>query len=160
MPSVLVVCFAGPVLAQQDHTVDQTAQQAAKSLTKKFVTAYNAGNATGVASLFTEDATFLTPGGTVASDRQAIEKAIAAKIKAGWTEETAKVAEAHAAGDAVWSIGEYTIKGTDQNSGKQIGGHYAEVLTQDGERMAYSHVNREPRPITRCDGDGRDSAAK
>ena len=138
MPSVLVVCLAGPVLAEQGHAVsDQTAQQAAESLAKKFETAYNAGNAAEIASLFAEDATFLTQAGTVLSDRQAIEKAFASRMKAGWTDETIKIIEAHAAGDAVWGTGEYTVKGTGQSSGKKISGHFAEVLMPDGNEWRY-----------------------
>jgi hypothetical protein len=31
-----------------------------------------------------------------------------------------------------WWPSEYAIAGVGQNSGKQIGGHFAEVLTRDG----------------------------
>lgn len=129
IPSVLAICLAGPVLAQQGPAVsEQEDQQAANTISKNFETAYNAGDGAGIASLFADGGTYLTPGGKVLSDRQAMEKAIAGRIKAGWTNETVKVTAAHAAGDAVWAIGEYAIMGTGQNSGKQIGGHFAEVL--------------------------------
>lgn len=133
-PSLVFICLAaGPVLAQQSPVVsEQDARQAADSMAKKFATAYNAGDAAGIANLFADGAIYLTPGGTVLSDRSAMEKAVAGRIKAGWTNETVKVTAAHAAGDSVWLIGEYAIMGTGQNSGKQIGGHFAEVLTRAG----------------------------
>lgn len=139
VPSMLVICLAAPVLAQQGPVVsEQDARQAADTISSKFETAYNAGDAAGIASLFADGGTYLTPGGTVLSDRQAMEKAVAGRIKAGWTKETVKVTGAHAAGDSVWLIGEYTIMGTGQNSGKQIGGHYAEVLTRAGTEWRIS----------------------
>jgi uncharacterized protein (TIGR02246 family) len=132
MSSMLLICLAGPVLAQQGHAVsEQEAQKAADAVAKKFETAYNAGDAAGLAGLFAETAVYLTPGGTVLSDKPSIEKAIAGRIKAGWTDETVKAMEAHAAGDAVWIVGEYSIVGSGENKGKQISGHYAEVLTRD-----------------------------
>ncbi len=138
IPSMLVICFAGPVLAQQGSVVsEQDAQQAANTISKKFETVYNAGDGAAIASLFAEGGTYLTPGGTVLSDRQAMEKAIAGRIKAGWTNETVKVTAAHAAGNAVWAIGEYSIVGTGQNSGKQISGHFAEMLTRSGPEWRF-----------------------
>jgi uncharacterized protein (TIGR02246 family) len=135
MPSAFALCLAtGSVLAQGSTVSEQDARQAADSAAKKFETAYNAGDAAGIASLFAESGTYLTPGGTVlsGSDRQAIERAIAGRMKAGWTSETVKITEAHAAGNAVWATGEYGLTGTGQSSGKQISGHFAEVLTRDG----------------------------
>ena len=137
--SMLAICLAGPVLAQQGSTVsEQDAQQAANTISKKFETAYNAGDAAGIASLFADGGIYLTPGGTVLSDRQAMEKALAGRMKAGWTKETVQVTGAHAVGDAVWAIGEYSITGTGQNSGKQIGGHFAQVLTRSGTEWRFS----------------------
>ncbi len=138
IPSMLAICLAGPVLAQGPAVSEQDAQQAANTISKKFETAYNAGDAAGIASLFADGGTYLTPGGTVLSDRQAMATAIAGRIKAGWTNETVKVTAAHAAGDAVWAIGEYAIMGTGQNSGKQISGHFAEVLTRSGPEWRFS----------------------
>ena len=35
-------------------------------------------------------------------------------------------------GNAVWTLGEYSILGSGQNSGKPISGHFAPLITQDG----------------------------
>lgn len=70
IPSMVVICLAGPALAQQGPAVsEQDAQQAADTISKKFETAYNAGDGAGIASLFAEGGTYLTPGGTALTDR-------------------------------------------------------------------------------------------
>jgi uncharacterized protein (TIGR02246 family) len=131
--SAVLLCLSTPVLAQQGSRLsEQDARRAADAHARQFETAYNAGDAAGIAKLFTKGGVYLTPGGTVLSDPQAIAKAVEGRIKAGWTKETVKVMEAHAAGDAVWGIGEYALEGTGESSGKHIGGHYAVVLVRDG----------------------------
>ncbi|HEY1411350.1 MAG TPA: nuclear transport factor 2 family protein [Rhodopila sp.] len=132
MSSLLLIGLTGPIFAQQAHALsEQEAQAAAEAMNKRFVAAYNGGDAAALAGLFAEGALYLTPGGTVLSDRTSIEKAIAGRIKAGWTEETVNAMEAHAAGDAVWTVGQYSLTGSGESKGKQIGGHYAEILTRD-----------------------------
>lgn len=138
MSSILVVYLAAPVFAQQGPVSEQDARQAADSMAKKFETAYNAADAAGIANLFADGGTYLTPGGTVLTDRQAMERAVAGRIKAGWTKETVTVTGAHASGDSVWFIGEYALMGTGLNNGKQIAGHYAEVLTRAGPEWRIS----------------------
>ena len=132
--SVLVtLCVAGPTYAQQAPAVsEQAAREAADTVTRQFVTDYNNGNAAGLANLFAQNGVLLTVGGTMLTSRQDIEKGFAGRMKAGWTKETVKVIEAHPAGNEVWSISEYEIAGTGQNSGKQIGGYAASVLTREG----------------------------
>jgi hypothetical protein len=61
-------------------------------------------------------------------------KSIADRMKLGWTKETVKVTDAHPVGDAVWAIGEYTLIGSGQNSGKQTGGPWVQVLTPEAAR--------------------------
>jgi ketosteroid isomerase-like protein len=123
---------ATPVLAEQGTgTVSQQeARQAADLIAKKFETFYNAGDAAGIAKLFTDDGTYVAPNGMVLTDHQMMEKAVSGRIKAGWTKETIKVMEAHPAGEDVWLLGEYTILGTAENDGKQIGGYFTDVLTR------------------------------
>ncbi|MDB5406227.1 MAG: nuclear transport factor 2 [Rhodospirillales bacterium] len=133
MMAMLAVGLALPASAQQRSTMSQEeARQAADAVATKWADTYNKGDASGIAGIFTEDGTFVTPGGPVLSGRQAIEKSIADRMKLGWTQETVKVRDAHPVGDAVWAIGEYTLIGSGQNGGKQISGPWVEVLTRDG----------------------------
>jgi uncharacterized protein (TIGR02246 family) len=137
--SAVLLCLGMPVLAQHGSTQsEQDARLVAANHAKHFETAYNAGDAVGVAKLFTTDGVYLTPGGTVLSDPQTIAKAVQGRINAGWTKETIKVMEAHAAGDAVWGIGEYSLEGTGGSGGKHLSGHYAVVLVRDGDEWRSS----------------------
>ncbi|HJS86631.1 MAG TPA: nuclear transport factor 2 family protein [Acetobacteraceae bacterium] len=133
------LCTPGPAFAEFGPAVsEQAAREAADTVARRFESAYNAGNPAAIASLFAKDGVYLTPGGTILTNRQAIEQAIARRMKAGWTRVSLTVFNAHPAGDAVWAIGEYTIAGTAQNSGKEIGGYYAEVLTREGPEWRLS----------------------
>jgi uncharacterized protein (TIGR02246 family) len=157
--ALAALCASGPVLAQQGGTVsEQTAREAADSVTRQFVSAYNAGNPSGIAALFAKDTVYLTPAGTILTDPQQIEKAIAGRIKAGWTQETVKVIAAHPAGDAVWAIGEYAIAGTGANSGKQIGGNYAAVLTREGSQWRFAMLIGNLKPARDVTGMGTATA--
>jgi uncharacterized protein (TIGR02246 family) len=138
--SVLVtLCVVGPAFAQHAAAVsEQAAREAADAAARRFEGAYNAGDAAGVAGLFARDGVYLAPGGAVLTSRQGIEKAIAGRMRAGWTRAAVTVFNAHPAGDAVWAIGEYTTAGSGPNSGKEVGGYYAEVLTREGPEWRLS----------------------
>lgn len=162
MPLILLAISltAGAASAQQSPaTAQQDARQAADAVAKKFVASYNAGDAAGVAGLFTTDATYATAAGSVLSGPQAIEKGIAARIKTGWTKESVTVSEAHAVGDAVWLVGEYSIVGSSQNSGKQIAGHFAEVLTRDGAVWRIRMLTANLTPLQDVTGQGAAGAS-
>ncbi|HET6308945.1 MAG TPA: nuclear transport factor 2 family protein [Rhodopila sp.] len=132
------LCASGPVLADEGGMVsEQAAREAADAAAKQFESAYNAGNAAGIAALFAKDGVYLTPVGTMLSDPQDIQKAIGGRMKAGWTKEVVKVVDAHPAGEGVWAIGQYSITGTGASSGKEIGGYYAVVMRREGSDWRY-----------------------
>lgn len=124
--TVLVVGSAVPAQAQD-------AFKAAEDLGKKWVEAYDAGDAAAIAALFTPDGVFIPASGVVLKGRKAIQNAIAARIKAGWNKETVSNVEGGAAGNAGWAIGEYAILGSGENEGKQIAGKYGETLIHDSD---------------------------
>jgi len=134
LAGMLTQSAGGSAHAQSSAASDHEAWQVAEVMAKKFETAYNAGDLASIANLFIDNAYYFTPGGTVLYgwDRQAIQRAIAARIRAGWTKEVVKVTEAHSAGEAVWVTGEYSISGTGENEGKQITGYFAQVITRSG----------------------------
>lgn len=146
--ALAALCTSGPVLAQPGGAIsEQTAREAADSSARQFVSAYNAGNPSGIASMFAKGGVYLTPAGTILTNPQEIEKAVAGRIRAGWTKETAKVIAAHPAGDKVWAIGEYAIAGTGANSGKQIGGNYAVVLIPEGSQWRMDMLIGNLKPV-------------
>ena len=107
------LCAASPALVQQAGAVSETeAKQAAATISQAFQDAYNAGKPAEIVALFAQGGVYLTPGGTLLTDHQEMEKALAGRQQAGWTKETIRVIEAHPVGDDVWSIVTYEIAGT------------------------------------------------
>src|SRR5947209_334321 len=88
-------------LANAAHAED--AKEIAEAIGEKWVKSYNSNSPEAVAALFTNEAPFIGPPG-VLKGRPSIEKAISARIAAGWTKETLKINEAHIVGDALWAV--------------------------------------------------------
>ena len=127
------LCAISPALVQQAAAVSEgEAQNAASTVSQAFQDAYNAGKPAEIAALFTQGGVYLTPGGTMLTDPQEMEKAIHGRIQAGWTKETIRVVSAHPEGNDVWAVVEYSIAGTGANAGKQIGGYAAQLITHEG----------------------------
>ncbi|HYZ62412.1 MAG TPA: SgcJ/EcaC family oxidoreductase [Acetobacteraceae bacterium] len=110
----------------------QDAKKTADDFAAKWVAAYDAGDAPGLAALFTPDGVFNAPSGAAFKGRDAIEKALAGRMKAGWTKETVTTSDAGAAGSAVWAAGDYALLGSGEVAGKQTGGRFGWVLVRDG----------------------------
>jgi ketosteroid isomerase-like protein len=148
LAGVLAQTTVSPAYAQMSAASDEEAWQIAELMAKKFEAAYNMGDVASISNLFVDNAYYFTPGGTVLYgwDRQGIQRAIAARIRAGWTKEIVKVTEAHSAGEAVWVTGEYGISGTGENEGKQITGHFAQVITRNGGEWRFRLVIANLKP--------------
>ena len=148
LAGVLAQTAVSPAYAQMSAASDEEAWQIAELMAKKFQAAYNMGDVASISNLFMDNAYYFTPGGTVLYgwDRQGIQRAIAARIRAGWTKEIVKVTEAHSAGEAVWVTGEYGISGTGENEGKQITGHFAQVITRSGGEWRFRLVIANLKP--------------
>jgi uncharacterized protein (TIGR02246 family) len=123
---LFIIAFSIPAHAQD-------AKKTAEDFATKWIIAYDAGDATALAALFTADGVFNAPSGAVLRGREAIEKALAGRIKAGWTKETVTTTDAGMAGTAVWASGEYGLVGSGEQAGKQSGGHFGWVLVRDGD---------------------------
>jgi uncharacterized protein (TIGR02246 family) len=124
----------------------QDARKTADDFAAKWVSAYDAGDATALAALFTPNGVFNAPSGAVVKGRDAIEKALAGRMKAGWTKETVTTTDAEIAGNAVWAAGDYSLLGSGEVAGKQTGGHFGWVLVRDGDawRVAMLTANVTP----------------
>jgi len=112
------------VLAAMSLTLPAYAEDARKTaddFARNWVAAYDAGDAAALAALFTADGVFNAPSGAVIKGREAIEKALAGRIKAGWTKETVTTSDAGAAGSAVWAAGDYALQGSGEVAGKESG---------------------------------------
>jgi uncharacterized protein (TIGR02246 family) len=132
---VLFILSASTLLANA-----QDANKISNEFAAKWVKAYDAGDASALGALFTQDGVFNTPQGLSFKGRDAIAKALANRIKIGWTKETVITKEARMAGDAVWAAGDYHLLGSGEkailsNSGdtnpKLTGGLFGWVLVRD-----------------------------
>jgi uncharacterized protein (TIGR02246 family) len=130
LPAAVGVVAAPALPAFAETAAD--ARKVADAVESQWLAFYNAGNAAGIAGLFTANGTYATPSGAVLTGPDAIEKAYAGRIKAGWTKETMTVIDAHAAGNAAWVTGGYALIGSGENAGKQIEGHFTLGLVQEG----------------------------
>src|SRR6202048_1174003 len=99
------------VLASSFSAYAQDAKKTADDFATKWVAAYDAGDAPALAALFTQEGVFNAPSGAALKGRAAIEKALAGRIKAGWTKETVTKTDPGAAGNAVWAAGDYAFFG-------------------------------------------------
>jgi uncharacterized protein (TIGR02246 family) len=123
---VLFAFVSSPVYAQD-------AKKTADDFAAKWVAAYDAGDASALAGLFTPNAVFNAPSGAVIKGREAIEKALGGRMKAGWTKEMVTTTDAGAAGNAVWASGDYALTGSGEVAGKESAGHFGWVLVRDGD---------------------------
>jgi uncharacterized protein (TIGR02246 family) len=120
-------------IASASSACAQDAKKTGDVFGAKWVAAYDAGDAAALAGMFTQDGVFNAPSGAVVKGREAIEKALAGRMKAGWTKETVTTTDAGAAGDAVWAAGDYGLLGSGEVAGKQTGGRFGWVLVRDGD---------------------------
>ncbi len=111
----------------------QDAKKTADDFAAKWVAAYDAGDAGALAGMFTQDGVFNAPSGAVVKGREGIEKALAGRMKAGWTRETVTTNDAGPAGNAVWAAGDYALFGSGEVAGKQTGGRFGWVVVRDGD---------------------------
>jgi len=121
----VAVCLASSAQAQN-------ATKIAEDFGNKWVASYNAGDAKGLASLFTKDGTWSPDRAVLLKGRDEIEKAVAARVKAGFTKQTVTMAEAHQIGDVIWALGEYSVSGSGENAGKEIAGRFGAVYVREG----------------------------
>jgi uncharacterized protein (TIGR02246 family) len=114
-----VTCACAITLATPHSAFAQAgdAKKGIDAANKAFGVAIAAGNAAGVAALYTDDAVAMPPNSETVTGRPAIEKAFQGMIASGVKEVilTAKEVEAH--GDTATEVGAYSVKDA---AGKEI----------------------------------------
>lgn len=130
-----LVALAG--CARTAPPVDTAADEAAiRAMNPAWFTAYNAGDADGVAALYADDAVLNIPGAPAARGRAAIREAlakdIAATAAAGLTNNQGPSPEFGVSGDLGWEWNTFTI--TDQSGATIDTGKYVTVYgKKDGK---------------------------
>jgi len=135
----LAISFALPTFAQQKDTVDPQIAEQIDAFAKKFDEAFDNGDAAALASLFTDDAVFVTPGGIVYG-RAAIEKHWVETFQQGHFSNHLNKADQYSphligtTGNEVWRTGEwsFTVQG---KSGDPINlkGFWSAINVREGD---------------------------
>jgi uncharacterized protein (TIGR02246 family) len=120
-------------------------------------TAMNAGDADGIAALYTEDARIMAPNGEATTGRDAVRSAFGEFIEAGAKVELNPI-ETQSAGDIAYIVGKYTltIGGEFADRGK-----YVEIWRRgaDGEWLMSNDIWNSDLPApTAGSGDGGDKS--
>jgi uncharacterized protein (TIGR02246 family) len=124
MLALVLFLVPGAAFAQQDAH----AKAALKEMTPTFQTAFNAGDAAGVAALYAQDGALHPPNSAPVQGRDNIEAFWATALEAG---NTAELTTDHVwgMGDAAAETGMYVITGAD---GSHLDhGHYSLVYTME-----------------------------
>jgi uncharacterized protein (TIGR02246 family) len=117
------VVFVSLVGAQAVSAQTGAVRAAVDASNKKFGAAIAAGNAAGVAALYTEDAVVLPPNAESVTGRPAIEKFFLALIAGGVKGATLTAKEVEAHGETATEVGAYSIAdaaGKELDRGKYI----------------------------------------
>ena len=148
----LAMSFALPILAQQKETLDAQAVEKADPLAAKYDEAQNSNDAAAVAALYTEDAVWVTPQGTIVG-REAIEKQYAEYFKFGHHSNhttTHDPASYQITGttDTVTFSGGWSVTVEVQGKPQEFKGRWLAIYTRgsDGWKIWKSAFNVDPAP--------------
>ena len=135
----LAISFALPTFAQQTNMPDPQIRQQIDALHKKESEAFNNGDATALAALYTEDAVLVPATGPIYG-REAIEKYWAGLFKQFQASNQVDTADQDSpyrigtAGNEVWSHGQWTITLQGQNGSPfELTGYWTEIYRREGD---------------------------
>lgn len=140
----LAIGFALPTFAQQPTAPDPQLREAFAALCKKFDETFINGDAAAAATLFTEDAVIIPHDGPPIYGREAIQKHWEDVFKKVHFSKHLSKPEQYsphvmgAAGNEVWSTGEYSQTFQVENgSPLQISGHFLDIDVRDGDALKF-----------------------
>jgi uncharacterized protein (TIGR02246 family) len=120
----------GTVLAQ-----DQDDEAAAEEVNQQWQERFNAGDAEGVAELYTEDAVFYDSDGSVYEGRDAIQEAIQEFIDAGFRDASLEPIEVEVLNDTAYQILRYSVQ---DDEGETVEGYNLSILKhENGEWLIH-----------------------
>jgi len=100
----------------------------------KFVSALNAGDAGTLASLYTEDAVLLPPGGERVDGRAAIQDFWQGAMDSGLTADTLHAVEVFAEGDTAGEVGVFVLSVPGESEPTKINGKYIVIWKRNGDQ--------------------------
>lgn len=104
-------------------------KQAFKNSDAQYAKAFNAGNAAGVAALYTKDALYMGPEAPPVKGRKALQAAAQAAIDAGWRDIKFKTIRTGVDGDMAFSIGSVSMT----QGATKVKGKYQDVYKRQAD---------------------------
>ena len=130
----LSVPLFGLVLSIQGSAYAASPQEVVEKTRADYVAAFNAGDAAGVAGLYTEEAVYMPSTGERVEGRDAIKRYIEAGIKAGQSGLSVQPAETRQIGDAIYETGTYSMMAPGLDGQKAtVKGNYLVLLRSAGD---------------------------
>jgi len=151
--------FGGPAAAIKvsENTVapparrtEKEARLAVEAFIAKYLEIYNKKDAAGVAALYAEDGVLVPPGSMV-TGKANIEKAWRAKFDAGRSGLRYDIQQVKVEGNAVWSIGQFSVTMPEENGAMQERrGNFVNIYEWDGDGLKFRihsfNFSPSPRP--------------
>ena len=107
--SLLIVALVSLPAAAED------VRAALEKSSQAWMAAFNAGDAAGIAALYTEDAMLLPPDATQIKGRQAVQDTFQGWIDAGFKDIVFETVEVEVSGDMAYEVGLYSVKAPAEN---------------------------------------------
>jgi uncharacterized protein (TIGR02246 family) len=135
--SLAVFAMSVPAIAQIDKIGRPNAQQAVEAFVAKYFDTFNKKDASGLATLYTDDGV-LVPPGPIETGRQSIEKAWRATFDAGRTGLQYKIHQIQTDRNLVWSVGQFTVMAPDERGTLQERqGNFANIYQWEGNELKF-----------------------
>ena len=106
LPFALVCCATPDASSMDVAQVRKSIEEASG----RFARAFNRGDATNVAAMYTDDATILPPNGEMIQGREGFQGFWAGAIEVGMKDVTLTTVDVGGSGDTAYEIGKYTLK--------------------------------------------------
>lgn len=100
---------------------------------EQFVAALNGGDAAALASLYTEDAALLPPGGERVDGRAAIQDFWQGAMDSGLTADTLHAVEVFAEGDVAGEVGAFVLSVPGEDGVTKVNGKYIVIWKRKGD---------------------------
>lgn len=104
----VLALISSPAAAEDVRAAIEKASQA-------WMAAFDAGDAAGIAALYSEDAMLLPPDATQIKGRQAVQETFQGWIDAGFKDIVLETVEVEASGDLAYEVGSFSVKVPAEN---------------------------------------------
>ncbi len=135
--AIVVIGLTSPVAAQQKTGTCTGPQEVCRELAsvpQKYDAAYNKGDASAVAAVFTKDAVLAAPRGPNLRGTEELQAFYANAFRAGFSSDLLKVQTERVIGDMAWAVGQWSAMRPGANhTTRPRQGNWGAVFVRDGD---------------------------